>query len=519
MKPRSILPLLLAPATLNAAAQPSPPAEPRRTDAERPNILLIVVDDLGYSDLQAYGNTRIRTPHIDGLGQHGVRFTHAYCSSPISGPSRAGIFTGRCQNRFGYEFMPYDRFDDTFMKEYKKYFIPYYLKKKPEGLKDFSPNLFVRRGKHQTDLPSDEITLAQLLRPAGYATGLVGKWNVGSSAASTPDEYGYGYSYYFSGALTRYVDDPVDTTQYVEAHCPWAFSDIPAWQRRSGPTAIREGNRVVADTGYLTFSFADKAVRFIERNSDRPFFLTLTFNAPHDPFQAPRTYYDRIDEADPVKRVYYAMIEALDDAVGRVVETLRQNGLFDNTLIVFTSDNGGASYTRATDNLPFSGGKCTLFDGGLRVPFYVKFPAREKLQGVVYDQPVSSLDIFSTLLAAAKVAPPADREYDSQNLLPYLNGTHSEGPHSELFWRNGYLKACIAEGWKLYLDDKDRRVMLFDLQQDPSENFNLADRHPERVDRMRRLIEQWEQQVVPPLWPSSGNFSIQVNGTTYRFPV
>ncbi len=484
---------------------------------QSPNVILIVVDDLGFNDLQAYGNTRIRTPNIDALGNQGVRCTHAYASSPISGPSRAAILTGRYQNRFGCEFMPYDKFDKSFMKDFKKYYLSF--KKKPEGLKTFSPNIFVRRGKYKTELPKSEIIIAELMKKAGYATGLIGKWNIGSDIKNSPDKYGYDYSYYFAGALTRYIDEPIDTSKYVNMPLPWAFSDIPAWQKRAGATAIRENNKEVKDTGYLTFSFANKAVEFIDKNKNNPFFLTLTFNAPHDPFQAPKAYYNHIHESDPVKKIYYAMIEALDDAMGDVVAALKEHNLYDNTLIIFTSDNGGAAYTRATDN-GLCGGKCTLFDGGLRVPFYIRFPQTMLNQSVVYEHPVSTLDIFSTITSVANVPVPNDRTYDGVNLLPYLQDESSECPHQCLYWRNGYVKACIIDHWKLYIAKKDKKVFLFDLSNDPKELNNLAELFPEKVKEMEAVISEWEKtQTVKPLWPSSGNVTIEVNGRLYHFPV
>ncbi len=506
---KKLLPLLFSPLALAASAQ------------NGPNVLLIVTDDLGYGDLAAYGNPSVRTPHMDALGADGVRFTRAYCSSPISGPSRAGILTGRCQNRYGCEFMPYDRFSKEFMKGYKKYYLPPLVKKKPEGLKAFSPNVLVRRSKYRTDLPDSEITLAELMKRAGYATALVGKWNLDSGKANSPAEHGYDYSYYFTGALTRYIDAPTDTARYVDVHAPWAFSDSPAWQKRSGPTAIREGDREVRDTTYLTFSFAQKACEFIGNNREKPFFLTLTFNAPHDPFQAPREYWERIAEPDPVKRVYYAMIEALDDAVGRVTDRLKELGLYENTLIIFTSDNGGAAYTRATENAPLTGGKCTFFEGGLRVPFYVKFPGEHPGLEKVYEKPVSTLDIFTTICGNADVALPSDREYDGRDLLPYVDGRLvQEGPHDCLFWRNGYVKACLSGDWKLYMSSKDKRLMLYDLSKDPDEQHNLAGSYPDKVAELQALLQEWERtQTVDPLWPSSGDFSQPVGGVVYRFPV
>ncbi len=484
---------------------------------QAPNVLLIVADDLGFNDLSSYGNMAVRTPNIDKLGIHGTRCTNAYASSPISGPSRAGIMTGRYQNRFGCEFMPYDRYDRQFLKEIKNRYLPF--GKKTEGLKTLRPHIFLNRSR-DTDLPSDEITIAELLQSAGYKTGLIGKWNIGSNLNTIPEEHGFDYSYYFSGALTRYVDQPENPDEYVSIRLPWAFSDLPAWQKRSGPTAIREGSREVKDTGYLTFSFARKAISFIDKYKNDPFFLTLTFNAPHDPFQAPKAYYDRTQEPDPVKRVYYAMIEALDDAVGEVLEALERNGLLDNTLIILTSDNGGASYTRATDNGPLLGGKCTLFDGGIRVPFYIRFPQHVSSESQVYSQPVSTLDIYSTIASVAGIPMPDDRVYDGVNLLPYLTGEQTGKPHAELFWRNGYVKACLVGEWKLYINEKNKKIFLFNLSKDPGELQNLASVYPEKTNELQGILKRWEQeQTVKPLWPSGGNVQIDVNGKRFWFPV
>ncbi|MBL0130742.1 MAG: sulfatase-like hydrolase/transferase [Chitinophagaceae bacterium] len=395
-----------------------------------PNIILIIADDLGFSDLASYGNKNVHTPHIDALGLKGVRFTQAYVTSPICAPSRMGIMTGRYQQRFGAEFMLFDKFDPSVKKKIIRHFFS--LKKKPVGIATLKPDFLLNRSVYVTDLPASEITLAELLKQKGYATGYVGKWNLSSSPTVFPDQHGFDYSYYFDGALSRYVDDPVDTSQYINMHLPWAFSEIPAWAPRQGSTAIKEGRTIIKDPDYLTFSLADKGIDFIEHNKSNPFFLTLSFNAPHDPFQVPKKYFNRIQGVtDSVKRVYYGMIEALDDAVGIVLQKLEQEGLTDNSLIFFISDNGGATYTRATDNAPLRGGKATHFDGGISVPFFIKyprgFPARE-----IYSQPVSSLDIFSTIAAVSGAAIDEGRKYDGVNLLPFLTDDLAL-PHRDFF--------------------------------------------------------------------------------------
>jgi arylsulfatase A-like enzyme len=482
----------------------------------RPNIILIIADDLGYSDLQSYGNVRIRTPNIDSLGFGGTRFTQAYVTSPICSPSRMGLITGRYQNRFGGEYMPYDKFDPSFLRNLRKH----YFKERKEfpGLKSLKPHLGLNRSKYETGLDLHEITLAQLLKTQNYATGLVGKWNLGDDTGNHPYERGFDYCFYFDGALTRYVDDPVDTSRYINKHLPWAFSELAAWTPRAAATAIREGKNEVKDTGYLTFSIAQKGKQFIEDNKDHPFFLTLTFNAPHDPFQVPKSYFDRIQSVDDsVKRVYYGMIEALDDAVGDIVQKLKELHLDDNTMIVFISDNGGATYTRATDNAPLRGGKCTHFEGGLMVPFFIKYPSEIK-GSQVFKDPVSSLDIFATVAAVTNAPLPSDRPYDGVNLVPFL--TKGVGyPHPVFYWRSGYSKAICKENWKLYINKKSKKKFLFNLETDIEEKNDLSSRMPQKVEELMHDLDIWEQtQTVKPSWPSAADVLIEIDAEEYFFP-
>jgi len=481
-----------------------------------PNIILIIVDDLGYSDLASYGNANIHTPNIDALGNEGTRFRQAYVTSPVCSPSRMGIMTGRYQNRFGSEFMPYDKFDPVLMKKMRKNFLPF--ANKDESLRSLHPSLALNRKKYQTGLSLKEITLAELLKKNGYATGLVGKWNLGDEEGDHPYERGFDYSYYFSGALSRYVDGPFDNGRYIDQHLPWAISELPAWTPRAGSSAIREGKNVVIDTSYLTFSFANKGIEFIEKNKAHPFFLTLSFNAPHDPFQVPKEYFDRIqNEKDSVKRVYYGMIEALDDAVGQVKEKLRSAGIEKNTVIFFISDNGGAAYTRATDNAPLRGGKCTHFEGGLLVPFFISYPGT-KNGNFVYDKPVSSLDIFSTIASITKTTLPADRVYDGVDLLDYLTDNKKD-PHEILYWRNGYSKAIRSGNWKLYINEKSKSEYLFNLETDREELHDLLSSEPAIRYQLMKELNNWEKtQTINPAWPSMGDILIDVRGKKYFFP-
>lgn len=482
----------------------------------QPNIILIIADDLGYSDLASYGNTYVHTPHIDSLGVLGARFTQAYVTSPICAPSRMGIITGRYQQRFGAEFMLYDKFAPSVKKTLTRHFLS--AKKKPVGIATLKPDFFLDRSVYVTDLPTGEITIADLLKQKGYSTGYIGKWNLSSSPDVFPDQHGFDYSYYFDGALSRYVDDPVDSNLYINMHLPWAFSEIPAWAPRHGSTAIKEGRTIVKDPGYLTFTLADKGIDFIEKNKSKPFFLTLSFNAPHDPFQVPKKYFDRLQSVtDSVKRVYSGMIEALDDAVGSVIKKLDEEGLSDNCLIFFISDNGGATYTRATDNAPLRGGKATHFDGGLAVPFFIKYP-KGLPGGQTYTHPVSALDIFSTIAAVSEAPLATDRPYDGVNLLPYLK-TDTALPHQLFFWRNGYSKAFRQGDWKLVVNEKNKISYLFNIATDRKEMVNLSAKQPDKLKELKDALKDWEKKnSIKPLWPSAADVLIEVNGKWFRFP-
>ncbi len=412
--------------------------------------------------------------------------------------------------------MPYDYYDPAFIKDRREHYNQF--KKTIPGLKDLKPDIWINRNKFNDGLPASEITIAQLLKEKGYATGLVGKWNLGSGDGFYPDQRGYDYSYYYEGALTRYVDDPVDTSQYINWHLPWSFSELVAWAPRYGSTAIREGRNVVKDTGYLTFSLASKAIDFIEKHKDNSFFLTLTFNAPHDPFQVPKDYFNRIKNVtDTTKRVYYGMIETMDDAVGMVMKKLKDADIEKNTLIIFLSDNGGATYTRATTNAPLRGGKCTHFDGGLMIPFFIKYPG--VLKENVYDAPISSLDIFSTIAAIANAALPKDRKYDGVNLIPYLTQEKDSLPHTVFYWRNGYSQAIRNGDWKLYINKKNKIVYLFNVMDDRGELHDLSKQYPDKVNELKKELQQYEnKEFIKPRWKSGADVLINVNGEMIYFP-
>jgi arylsulfatase A-like enzyme len=253
----------------------------------------------------------------------------------------------------------------------------------------------------------------------------------------------------------------------------------------------------------MTDYLADEAVSAIEANRNRPFFLYLAFNAPHTPLQATRADYDALPQiTNHTLRVYAAMIRALDRGVGKVLDALAKNGLDENTLVLFTSDNGGANYVGLPDlNKPFRGWKMTFFEGGVHAPFFVRWPARLPA-GAHVDEPVAHVDVFATAAGAAGVPLPADRTYDGVNLIPYARGEATGAPHRSLFWRSGGYRTLLADGWKLQVSEDPKKTWLFHLRDDPTEQRDLAAANPEKLRELETALAAEEAQMVKPLWPS-----------------
>lgn len=500
--------LVLALAMMGCASAPDPAEEPPAP----PNVIIVLADDLGYGDIGANGSTVILTPHIDELAANGVRLTDGYVSAAVCSPMRAGVFTGRYQNRFGYEYNP-------------------------------TAN-YVRNADAELGLPEDETTLGDMMREAGYVTGLVGKWHLGFREQYHPLRRGFDEFFGHLGGGSSYVDpnDP-DAHRWPGSEPAATEPDTTGWvpvvgDRGDGPRAIMDGYEVVEVDEYLTDVFADRAVSFIERHADEPFFLMLAPNAPHTPIQATSKYVDRYAHIEePGARIYAAMVSSVDDMVGRVTATLREHGLEENTLVVFISDNGCINYMPAVicTNSPLSGGKRYHLDGGIRVPYLVKWPAGLP-HGEVYSQPASVLDLYATMAAAA--GSDAGTE-DSVNLLPYLRGEIEEPPHEYLFWRSLPNAAVRSGKWKLWrvdLTDQDpasvlglggrllpeedyppvsahgQITVLHDLEADIGERENVADQHPEVVERLEAALAAWEAGLAEPMWISKRSTLAELHG-------
>ena len=438
------------------------------TDATPANVVLIVVDDLGYCDSELYGCDTVPTPNIKRLADEGVRFTAGYVSSPVCSPSRAGILTGRYQQRFGHEFLP---------------------RAAPEA---------------GDGLPVGETTLADAMKDAGYVTGMVGKWHLGAQEKFHPVNRGFDE---FFGMVTwgaDYLDPTREDARIIrragEPVNESERSSESAWKGRGNDTLMR-GTAPVEEDDYLTDAFTREAVAFIERHKERPFFLYLPYTAVHGPLQVTQKYYDRfphIERED--RRIYAAMTSALDDGIGVVLDALEESGVEENTLVVFLSDNGGG-VSDVVSNDPLRLGKQTMFEGGVRVPFAMKWPARIP-KGLAYEHPVSALDIFPTAVAAADGRLPTDVTFDGVDLLPHLDGSTNDKPHGKLFWRAGSIWAAREGDWKLiYAAD---RYWLYDLSKDVGEITNLADKRPDVVKRITASYEQWNGGNIEPLWPTFG---------------
>jgi arylsulfatase A-like enzyme len=443
--------LLALPAALRAADAP-------KSDPRKPNVLVIVADDLGYGDLGVHGGKSVPTPNIDALAAGGVRCTSGYVSAPYCSPSRAGFLTGRYQTRFGHEFNPHVGVIKTL------------------------------------GLPLDQRTIADRLRGAGYATGLVGKWHQGFDAAHHPQSRGFDDYYGFLVGGHNYL-----LHKDAEAEFGSAYSF----------NMIYRGREVQKLDGYTTDLFTDEALAFTDRHADRPWFLYLAYNAVHTPLEVLAKYGRRVPASvtDPERRGYLSLLVGLDDAVGRVAAHLRKTGRDKDTLIFFFSDNGGSgrkpflAYNTAV-NTPLRGDKGQTLEGGIRVPFFVSWPGKLPA-GKVYDEPVISLDVLPTACAVAGAR--ADADLDGVNLLPYLTGEKTGAPHEALYWRFGPQKAVRKGHWKLvdwrdFVTQQSSGWQLYDLAKDVGEKDDLAAAQPRVVAELGAAWDAWNKRNIAPLW-------------------
>ncbi|MFX3657645.1 MAG: sulfatase-like hydrolase/transferase [bacterium] len=483
------------------SAGPAAPAQ----DPRPPNIVLILADDLGWNDISFYGGGvaggSVPTPHIDAIAEGGAHFLNGYAAHGTCAPSRAALMSGRYGTRFGFEFTP-----------------------TPDGMPTIVGMLHNANAANihpihrvadagddelafeEKGMPADEVTLAELLAAQGYHTMHVGKWHLGHNSGSGPEDQGFAESLNMASGM--YL--PEDHPEAVNARVPFDPIDQFLWASLRHAVNWNGGPRFEPD-GYLTDYFTEQAVTAIEKNRHRPFFLYLAHWAPHTPLQALRADYDALAHIEDHRlRVYAAMIRSLDRGVGRVTDTLRRLGLEDNTLVIFTSDNGGAGYIGLPDvNQPYRGWKITFFEGGIRVPYFLKWPARIA-PGSVLEAPVHHFDLYATAAAAAGAGLPDDRVMDGVNLLPYVSGDVA-APQRPLFWRSGHYQVVLAGGWKLQRSDRPERVWLHHVAEDPTEQRDLAAEFPEKVAELAALLDAHNADQAAPLWASRAEFPVLID--------
>lgn len=476
----------------------------------QPNIILIVADDLGYSDISLNGNKLIKTTNIDQIAKNGINFSRAYATASVCAPSRAAFLTGNYHQRYGFEFLP-DLFNlsprlrraDFKRFGHKENFKQWYEKDVPINQRGLDPYVS---------------TIADYLKKSGYKTSVIGKWHMGSHPKYNPKNFGFDEHYGITGAGSLYA--PLKNDNIVESRHIWDFSDFITWQVMNYHLEENGKKIVPKNSEYLTDIFTKKAVDFIKNNKNNSFFLHLSHMAPHGPFQAQKKYYDELSHIDDHnKRVYYAMIKNLDDSIGEIKNILKQEGIADNTLIIFTSDNGGATYTRATDNSPYIGGKMSNFEGGTIVPMMMEWPEKIKPQEN-YSNMVSLLDIVPTILDAVN-SPSKNNKFDGVSLLPYLSSNESI-PHKELFWKTGYVKSIISENFKLHINEKENFEILTKIDEDPSEKINLISKYPKKAQELTEKWNKWNMTLKKSKWDSNADVYIpvsnSVNSKKYYFP-
>ncbi len=479
----------------------------------RPNIILIIVDDLGKTDITLYGEGKVNTPHIDQLGAEGVIFDQAYVTSPVCSPSRAAIMTGRYPQRFGFTYQMHEFYVANRLQYFGfKYLVDSYPWL-PRGLENV-PDVEMAR---KQGLPPSEITLPELLKKEGYKTALIGKWHLGVHEQNEPCNFGFDYQYGFYASHSLYA--PEQDPGIVNVKIDEDFSDTYIWKgQRQGPHAIYRNCKEIEEKEYLTNAITRECKDFIEANMDTSFFLIASYNAPHTPLQAPTEYVEKFNHIkDPVERVYYAMIQSLDDAIGDLHVYLKEMNIDENTLIFFVSDNGGATYTYTTDNFPLKGGKITDFEGGLNVPMIMKWGSNIP-QGSHFNNPVSSMDIFGTICSLLQLDLPQDRIYDGVDLLPYLfNENTRDLPHDNLYWFRGNTKAIRTKEWKLVWNDEFNERSLFYFGENNLEQTDVLSANPQIADNLEKAHDNWASELLKPLWPPLVYFIYKDEGRTYHF--
>lgn len=431
-------------------------------NAQKPNIIVILVDDMGYNDVGFNGCKDIPTPNIDRIATNGVKFTNGYVCFSVCGPSRAGLLTGRYPQRFGYERNPQYRPHD--------------------------PNM---------GLPKTESTLAETLKKVGYTNGIVGKWHQGADISNHPLNRGFDEFFGHLGGGHRYF--PEDLT----------IKDSYSVENEEGQsylTWIMRNHEPIQTKKYLTDEFSDEAVSFVQKNKEKPFFLYLAYNAPHGPLQATPEYLNRFPNIENKKRkTYAAMVSALDDGVGKLLDALETLNLDKNTLVYFLSDNGGPAgdnpASNGSDNGVLREGKSSIYEGGYRVPFAMQW--KGTVPAGVYENPITSLDIFATIASLSQAPIQKDKPLDGVNLIPFLTKKNNALPHETIYLRKFDEKVFAVRHQDLKLViNKEGVTELYNLKKDISEQNNIASQFPEEVQKIEALRKDWNEQLIEPIFKS-----------------
>ena len=443
--------------------------------AKGPNLIIFLTDDQGYADVGFNGSSDILTPNIDTIAANGVRFTNGYVSYPVCAPSRAGLLTGRYQGRFG-----------------------------------FTTNPTINPKEERAGIPLDEKNIAEVLAQVDYTSAMIGKWHMGSHPTHHPLNRGFNEFYGFLSGGHNYFPEDLKLHDLSEVREQWGWYHTKIMRNRA---------RVETDE-YLTDELSNEAVSFVERHHDdeNPFFLYLAYNAPHTPMQATPRYLARFPNLSGTRKVYAAMLSAVDDGVGRVLGKIREHDLEKSTLIFYLSDNGGAT-NNASINTPLRAHKGSLYEGGIHVPFAAQWIGTLP-EGVTYDHPVISLDILATIAALAEAPISEDRPLDGVNLIPHLTGRSPNPPHEELFWRKyDSMSRAIRRGRHKLVDTSPgtEDMELYDLVNDIGESNMLEKRSydtddsrilingkPDLIYEMMKSWEKWSRDLKPLAFPTLG---------------
>ena len=477
----------------------------------KPNIIVVLVDDLGFNQISSYGggmaNGKFKTPNIDKLASDGVLCTNGYSSSPVCSPSRASLLTGRFATRFGYEFTPTT---SSMMKA-----VNIFSKKNEvvDGIyhNDRSENII---DIEQMGIPQSERTIAEMLKPEGYHNIHIGKWHLGHAKDFLPRRHGFDESLRMDqGSLFL----PEDDDDVVNAKIDFDPIDKLLWGNLPYAVNFNEGTRIKPE-GHLTDYLTNEAVKAIEKNKNRPFFLYLAYWAVHSPLQAKKEDYEKLSFIENhEERVLASMVMTVDRGVGKIRDVLKKNNIDDNTIIIFTSDNGAPGYIGLPDlNKPYRGWKLTHFEGGVHIPYIVSYPNKIP-KGKIYDGRVSNLDIFSTVASVAGVDlnrnDLREIKFDGVNILPYLSGRNEGEPERILFNKSGDYSFLIKDGWKLQVDLVQNKKWLYNLNQDPIEKINLIESNIEKLNELELILSNKLSEQVKPIWPSLLDWPIFIDKT------